>query len=44
MLAHPLDLRTRVLWAWDSGIDVDCVAEKYQASPRSPKAPGTMRR
>ena len=32
MAAYSLDLRKRVLRAWDSGMDAECVAAKYDVS------------
>ena len=32
MAAYSLDLRKRVLRAWDSGLDADSVAAKYEVS------------
>jgi transposase len=32
MAAYSLDLRKRVLRAWDSGLDADRVAAKYEVS------------
>ena len=39
MTAYSLDLRKRVLRAWDSGMDAESVAAKYEVSREPSPAP-----